>query len=89
MKNPDLKKLLDLSNGRFFSLTFVRKDGVERTVCGKNRYARLVKGGKSTVADSGYTSAVDRNANGGEGGWFCAKGERVKRFKCGKLRYGC
>ena len=83
MKN--IESLIKQAKGRFFSLTFEKKDGTVRTINGKNRYDRLIKGTGSPATDAlkqaGYKSAVNRNADG----WFSFMPEKVKEFKCGAI----
>lgn len=81
MNQAQFDKLIDSCKGRFFSIKFVRKDGKERIANGKDRYQRLVKGGKNTVRQAGYNSFVDRNKET----WIAAKGEKVKEFRCGSI----
>lgn len=82
MTKNQFDQLVKETKGKFFSVTFTKKDGSERTLNAKDFYARLQHGGKSTVEAQGYTSFVNRNAEA----WACAKGERVKRFKCGAIQ---
>lgn len=81
--NTDLNKLIADTKGKFFSITFIKKDGSERTANGKDFYHRLQHGGQNKVAEAGYTSLVDRNKED----WIAAKGERVKSFKCGQIKH--
>lgn len=81
MKQNIAQQLIDQTNGKFFSITFVKKDGSERTVNGKDKYNRLLRGGDNKVAQAGYQSAVNRNKES----WFAFKGEKIKRFKCGAI----
>lgn len=82
MENADLKKLILDTKGKFFSITFLKKDGTTRIANGKDVYKRLLNGGTNMVAEAGFTSFVDRNKEG----WICAKGERVKSFQCGAIK---
>lgn len=79
MKNID--RLIKSAKGKFFSVTFEKKDGTIRTINSKDKYFRLIKGGNSTVQGSGYVSAVNRNKES----WFCFQPEKVKEFKCGSI----
>jgi hypothetical protein len=78
--NNELQELINKTKGRFFSITFIKADGTERVINGKDKYERLLKGGVSTVAGAGYTSFVNRNKES----WACAKPDSVLVFKCGK-----
>ena len=77
----NLAQLIESTKGKFFSVTFIKNDGSERVANGKDFYSHLQRGGENKVAKAGYTSFYDRNA----GHWVCAKGERVKHFKCGAI----
>lgn len=79
----NLASLIESTKGKFFSITFVKNDGKERVANGKDLYSRLTSGGRNTVAKAGYDAFVDRNAEH----WICAKGERVKHFKCGAIEH--
>lgn len=76
-----LNSLIAQAKGKFFSIEFIKNDGTVRVANAKDKYQRLLSGGESTVREAGYTSMVDRNKES----WIAAKGERVKRFKCGKI----
>ena len=86
-----LKDLIQATNGKFFSITFLKKDGTTRTINGKDKYRRLMAQhdeGQRTPAPSivalreqGYASAIDRNKES----WFCAHEDRIVSFKCGDL----
>jgi hypothetical protein len=78
--------LIAQTKGKFFSITFEKKDGTRRTINGKDRYIRLVKGNANHPATqglkaAGYKSAVDRNREG----WFSFQPEKVVEFKCGAI----
>jgi hypothetical protein len=77
--NQELHKLIAETKGKFFSVTFIKKDGTVRTINAKNQYKRLLRGGDNKVAHAGYISAVNRNKDS----WFCFKPEGTVRFKCG------
>ena len=77
-----LKELIKNTKGKFFSISFVKKDGTVRKINGKDFYRRLIAGtGENTVAAAGYDSFVNRNKES----WACAKSENVVFFKCGKI----
>ena len=80
-----LQKPVEATKGKFFSLTFVKKDGTIRTINAKDRFTGLIKGTGSPATDAlrqgGYMFAVDRNRNS----YFCFKPEKVLLFKCGKI----
>lgn len=83
MKNID--NLIAKSKGKFFSITFEKKDGSIRKINGKNRYDRLIKGTGSPATDAlkakGFKSAVNRNGES----WFSFMPEKVIEFKCGQI----
>lgn len=85
MNIQELESLILETKGRFFSITFEKKDGSIRTVNGKNRFNSLIKGTGSPATDAlkamGYKSFVDRNKKG----WASALPEKVKAFKCGAI----
>ncbi len=81
--NTNIETLIAEAKGKFFSLTFEKKDGTVRTINGKDKYNRLLHGGDNKVAEAGYTSAVNRNKES----WFAFKGEKVKSFKCGAIEH--
>jgi hypothetical protein len=80
-----LTDLIKQAKGKFFSLTFIKADGSERVVNGKDKYNRLIAGGESTVRPHGYVSMIDRNKASGDGAWICAHNARAVKFKCGKI----
>lgn len=81
----EIAALIDATKGKFFSLTFVKKDGSIRTINAKDRFTGLIKGTGSPATDAlrqgGYMFAVDRNKNS----YFCFKPEKVLALKCGKI----
>lgn len=82
MKNQNkLKKLIDQTNGKFFSCTFRKADGSIRLANGKDKYVRLLAGGHSTLEGTKSTPFVDRNKDS----WISAHDERLIRFKCGPI----
>ena len=81
MKNKEIIALIESAKGKFFSLTFEKKDGTRRTINSKDKYFRLLKGGKNNVAGAGYVSLINRNKEN----WFCFQPERVIAFKCGAV----
>jgi len=77
--------LIEKTKGKFFTLTFIKKDGTIRTINGKDRYNRLVKGTGSPATDAlkakGYKNAVNRNRET----WVSFMPEKVVEFKCGAI----
>jgi hypothetical protein len=84
-----LDQLIAETKGKFFSVTFTKKDGSVRTINGKDMYNRLLVGGKFAASESGYVPFINRNAsnilNKKGGNWVCAKKDEVISFKCGKI----
>ncbi len=85
-----LDELIVETKGKFFSITFTKKDGSVRKVNGKDVYKRLLVGGKFAASEKGYVPFVNRNApnilNKKGGGWVCAHKDEVRVFKCGKIQ---
>lgn len=83
--NAELKSLIAATKGRFFSISFEKKDGTLRTINGKDYYKRLIKGTGSPATDAlkeaGFVSAVNRNSET----WFSALPEKTVHFKCGEI----
>ena len=81
----NVKTLIAQTKGKFFSITFEKKDGTIRTINSKDKYFRLIKGTGSpataALKSAGYVSAVNRNAET----WFSFLPEKVKSFKCGAI----
>lgn len=77
----ELDNLIAETKGKFFSITFVKKDGTTRVINGKDKYQRLLKGGVNNVAVAGYVPFVNRNTET----WASAHKDAVVTFRCGKL----
>ena len=77
----ELDNLIAQTKGKFFSITFVKKDGSVRVINGKDKYQRLLKGGVNNVAVAGYVPFVNRNTET----WASAHKDAVVTFRCGKL----
>lgn len=81
----EIAAFIDATKGKFFSITFAKKDGTIRTINAKDRFTGLIKGVGSPATDAlrqgGYMFAVDRNRNS----YFCFKPEKVLALKCGKI----
>lgn len=77
----ELDSLIAQTKGKFFSITFVKKDGTTRVINGKDKYQRLLAGGVDTVRDAGYTPFVNRNTEK----WASAHKDAVVTFRCGSL----
>lgn len=82
----EIAAFIDATKGKFFSITFAKKDGTIRTINAKDRFTGLIKGygealGIVALRQQGYMFAVDRNKNS----FFSFKPERVLALKCGKI----
>lgn len=49
MKNEQIRKMFEATNGRAFSVTFVKDDGSIRRMNGRLGVTRHLKGGRSTI----------------------------------------
>jgi len=88
MKNTtELRKLIQSTNGKFFSVVFRKKNGDIRRANGKDKYLRLLadssspRAGFNALEGTDLTSFVDRNKEG----WISASDERLVSFKCGAI----
>ena len=77
----ELDNLIAETKGKFFSITFVKKDGTVRVINGKDKYQRLLKGGVNNVAVAGYVPFVNRNTET----WASAHKDAIVTFRCGSL----
>ena len=81
MNKNELQNLIAATKGRFFSVTFTKKNGERRVLNGKNKYLRLLKGGQNNLAGTPYCSVIDRNLED----WRAVNSDTVAHFKCGKI----
>jgi hypothetical protein len=85
IKTQEIAALIEATKGKFFSITFVKKDGSLRTINAKDRFDYLIKGTGSPATDAlreqGYMFAVNRNSKR----FFSFKPEKVLLFKCGNV----
>ena len=77
----ELDDLIAETKGKFFSITFVKKDGSVRVINGKDKYQRLLNGGVYKIKTAGYVPFVNRNTET----WASAHKDAVVTFRCGKL----
>jgi hypothetical protein len=77
----ELDNLIAQTKGKFFSITFVKKDGSVRVINGKDKYRRLLKGGVNNVTVAGYVPFVNRNTET----WASAHKDAIVTFRCGSL----
>lgn len=80
MKQKQLAMVINSFGGRFFSITFRKKDGTVTTRCAKRRVGEG-KAGRSTTREAGYVNFFDINAKG----WRCTSPDRVLRVRCGRV----
>lgn len=59
-----LDQIIEQSNGRFFSVVFIKKDGTERHMVARLGVTKHLKGGQCTLDKSRYIVAYDVE-NGG------------------------
>ena len=87
INEPSLDELIAATNGKFFSITFTKKDGSVRVVNGKDKYNRLIVG--TGLRPQGIVPFVDRNKKSildkRGGGWVSTKNDSVITFKCGSV----
>jgi hypothetical protein len=82
-----LRKLIQETRGKFFSISFLKLDGTIRKANGKDFYRRLLadstnpKAGFNPLKDTTAESFIDRNKEG----WISARQERVVSFSCGAI----
>lgn len=81
MQKQLLEQLIANTKGKFFSITFIRKDGVERTINGKNRVITAAKPQNSKRTEGEYVNVFNRNKKI----YASVHPDRVKEFKCGNL----
>ena len=62
--NNILASLIEQSNGKFVSVTFIKKDGTERTLVGRLGVTKHLKGGKSTLDANQYITIYDTQNEG-------------------------
>ena len=88
--NKTLDELIAETKGKFFSVTFTKKDGSVRTINGKDKYHRLLAGENERLKGMGYVPFVNRNASNTltkkGGGFVVAHKEGVLTFKCGEIK---
>jgi hypothetical protein len=81
----EVESAIEQTKGRFFSITFIKKDGSFRTINAKDRYESHIKGTGSPATDAlkaqGYKFLFDRNQKR----FFSYKPEKVVRIKCGGI----
>jgi len=77
-----MRSILDSTNGKVFSVTFVKKDGtVREMVCRNNVHKGTVGGVAGHAHIPELYTVYDMQANG----FRCVNLTTVKRIKCGEL----
>lgn len=59
-----LTDLIEQSNGKFISVTFIKKDGSERVLVGRLGVTSRLKGGTSTLDPNQYITIFDVQNDG-------------------------
>ena len=59
-----LDKIIEASNGRFFSVVFIKKDGTHRHMVARLGVKKHLKGGECTLDRAQYIIAYDVENNG-------------------------
>lgn len=82
MNMTELRNLLDTTNGKVFSVHFVKKDGSLREMVCRNEVTKGTKGGSNGHEDKPHLYTVyDMQAQG----FRCVNLTTVKRVKCGSI----
>lgn len=79
MNQEQLKQEIESTKGRFFSITFDKKNGETRTINAKTMRSN---GGESCSAQAGYVSVYNRNKQS----WASVHPNRVKALQCGGIQ---
>jgi hypothetical protein len=80
MKN--LEQVIEQTKGKFFTVTFVKKDGTERVLNGRVGVVKHLKGGVNRVGDQYITVFDIKN-----GGYRSVNKSTIKEVKFGKEIY--
>ena len=68
-----IANLLEQTSGRFFSVTFEKKDGSIRTINGRTGVVKGLTGGKSTVDTNKYLIVYENATDG----YRCVNKDRI------------
>jgi len=60
----NLAAVIEASNGKFISVTFIKKDGTERTLVGRLGVTKHLRGGESTLDAEKYITIFDTQKGG-------------------------
>ena len=85
MKKIDaLRTLVEATNGLFFSVVFIKKDGTERKMTCRNGVVKHLKGGVSTTSHCDWLITVfDAQKNA----YRNINLATLKEFKCGEMKW--
>ena len=78
----DLENFIEQTKGRFFTVTFIKKDGTQRTLNGRVGVTKHLKGGVSRAGDQYITVFDVKN-----GGYRSVNKDTIKEIKFGKEVY--
>lgn len=78
-----LDKIIEASNGRFFSVVFIKKDGTQRHMVARLGVTKHLKGGQCTLDKSRYIVAYDVE----KGGYRAINRETIVSCKLDGVEY--
>lgn len=76
-----LQEVIENSKGKILSVTFIKKDGTERTLRGRTGVTKHLKGGKSSINHDKYLLLFDFDIND----YRCVNRETITRVKLGEV----
>lgn len=76
-----LQEVIENSKGKILSVTFIKKDGTERTLHGRLGVTKHLKGGTSSVDHGRYILLYDLD----NAGYRCVNRETITRVKLGEI----
>lgn len=81
-KIQQVRKLIEATNGNFFSVEFQKKDGSLREMTCRTNVTKYLKGGVSGTANyEQYVTVFDVQKNA----YRNINAETIRRFKCGEM----
>lgn len=83
MNAKDVVSAVKNSNGRFFAVDFIKKDGSERHMIARVGVVKHLRGGKKTTPDNLITVFDVQKKE-----YRCFDPNRVTHFKCGIMELG-
>lgn len=78
-----LEEVIEQSNGKILTVTFIKKDGTERVLNGRLGVTSHLKGGVSTVDHQRYINIFDMQA----GGYRNINRDTIKSVRVGGVEY--